>query len=182
MTTIEKPDDVVTFLKAQHLQIEQLMDEVSQSRGETRQAAWDDLRRLLAVHETAEEEVVHPRARKVLDDGEELIEERLEEEHEGKKAIAELEELDVDSAEFDTKFAQLVADVKKHAAAEERTEFERLGDALEHEQLVRMRKAVELAEATAPTRPHPGVESRAANILVGPFAAMMDRARDAISS
>jgi hypothetical protein len=33
----------------------------------------------------------------------------------------------------------------------------------------------------APTRPHPGVESAAANILVGPFAAMLDRTRDAIS-
>ena len=44
-----------------------------------------------------------------------------------------------------------------------------------------MRKVVELAEAVAPTRPHPGVESRAANMLAGPFAAMLDRARDAIS-
>ena len=38
-----------------------------------------------------------------------------------------------------------------------------------------------LAERTAPTRPHPGVELAGQNALVGPFAAMLDRARDALS-
>lgn len=36
--------------------------------------------------------------------------------------------------------------------------------------------ARKLAESTAPTRPHPGVESATANLLAGPFAAMLDRA------
>jgi hypothetical protein len=45
-----------------------------------------------------------------------------------------------------------------------------------------MRKAVELAEAVAPTRPHPGLESRAANFLAGPFAAMIDRTREALAA
>jgi hypothetical protein len=44
-----------------------------------------------------------------------------------------------------------------------------------------MRAAVEFAEAVAPTRPHAGVESATANLLAGPFAAMLDRTRDAIS-
>lgn len=42
-----------------------------------------------------------------------------------------------------------------------------------------MGRAAKLAEAIAPTRPHAGVESQVANILAGPFAAMLDRARDA---
>ena len=40
--------------------------------------------------------------------------------------------------------------------------------------------AVRAAEATAPTRPHPGVETATANLLLGPPAAIMDRARDLI--
>ena len=52
----------------------------------------------------------------------------------------------------------------------------RVGDAV-----AAMRKAVELAERLAPTRPHAGVESATGNVLVGPFAAMLDRARDALS-
>lgn len=39
--------------------------------------------------------------------------------------------------------------------------------------------AVQAAERIAPTHPHPGVESAVANFAVGPFAAVLDRARDA---
>jgi hypothetical protein len=44
-----------------------------------------------------------------------------------------------------------------------------------------MARAVRFAESTAPTRPHAGLESAGPNLLVGPFTAMLDRARDAIS-
>ena len=43
-------------------------------------------------------------------------------------------------------------------------------------------EAVLAAEAIAPTRPHAGVESAKANFMVGPFASMLDRARDAIAA
>jgi hypothetical protein len=43
-----------------------------------------------------------------------------------------------------------------------------------------MGSAVRAAEAIAPTRPHPGVESAKLNFAVGPFASMLDRARDLI--
>jgi hypothetical protein len=48
--------------------------------------------------------------------------------------------------------------------------------------LSRMAKALQAAEAIAPTRPHPGVESAKLNFAVGPFASMLDRARDAIGA
>ena len=44
----------------------------------------------------------------------------------------------------------------------------------------RMAAAVRAAEAIAPTRPHPGVESAKLNFIAGPFASMVDRARDAL--
>jgi hypothetical protein len=46
--------------------------------------------------------------------------------------------------------------------------------------LKRMGSAVRAAQAIAPTRPHPGVESAKLNFAVGPFASMLDRARDLI--
>jgi hypothetical protein len=95
--------------------------------------------------------------------------------------LSALEQLDVDSTEFETRFQELQADVLNHAAAEEEQEFGRLAEELDAEQLERMRRAVEMAEATAPTRPHPGVESAKANVLAGPFAAMLDRARDLLT-
>lgn len=180
-TKIENAQDVVTFLKAQHEQIKSLLSQVADSSGEQREEAFTQLRRLLAVHETAEEEIVHPRARHELDNGEAVISARLEEENEGKQVLAELEKMDVSSAEFEKTFASFRKDIVEHAEAEEHEEFERLAEELDADQLEKMRRAVELAESTAPTHPHPGAESRAANMAVGPFAAMMDRARDAIT-
>src|SRR5262249_46244441 len=123
----------------------------------------------------------HPAARRVLARGDAIVRSRLEEEKKAKEALTALEALDVDSTEFESQFAALRLAVVAHAESEEREELSALALRLEPEQLVRMRKAAEIAESFAPTRPHPGVQSQAANLLVGPFAAMIDRARDAIA-
>lgn len=173
--------DVVTFLKEQHEQIKEGFNLVLSRSGQPRSDAFVALRRLLAVHETAEEEIIHPAARKALPDGDVVVRARLQEENEAKKVLSELEDLDVHSAEFQRKFLLLQSSVLLHARAEEENEFNRLGDVMDAEKLDRMRAAVNFAESVAPTRPHPGVESATANVLAGPFASMLDRARDAIS-
>jgi hemerythrin superfamily protein len=180
-TMIQSGHDVVGFLKNQHELVKTLFDRVMAAHGEEREKEFYALRRLLAVHEAAEEEIVHPAARRALSNGEAVVEQRLREENQAKKALAEIEELDVDSVEFENQFRILRANVIVHAESEEALEFERLETKLEPARLERMRKAAEFAEAVAPTRPHPGIESRAANLLVGPFAAMLDRSRDALS-
>jgi hemerythrin superfamily protein len=180
-TSISSGEDVVSFLKAQHEAIKALFDRVAAATGDEREREFVTLRRVLAVHETAEEEVVHPRAKREIKDGDRIVDERLKEENEAKHALAELEKLDVDSAEFVAAFQKLKADVIAHAEAEEREEFDQLAAALDDSQLERMRRAAQLAETMAPTRPHPGVESAAANLLAGPFAAMADRVRDLIT-
>jgi len=174
--------DVVSFLKEQHEQIKQLFSEVRGAAGKPREEAFFALRRLLAVHETAEEEIVHPAARRAIPDGDSVVNARLLEENEAKKSLSRLEGMDIDSAEFETEFDLLERSVLTHARAEETEEFNLLGSSLEPDRLERMRRAAELAEKTAPTRPHPGVESPAANLFLGPFTAMLDRARDALSS
>jgi hemerythrin superfamily protein len=181
LTQIDSAQDVVGFLKGQHEQIKSMFEKVLAGSGSDREEAFVRLRRLLAVHETAEEEIVHPRAKREIANGEAVVDARLQEEHEAKEALTELEKLDVASPEFETKLRTLQADVIAHAEAEEHQEFEKLGAELDDDQLGRMRKAVELAEKMAPTRPHAGVESAAANMMAGPFAMMLDRARDAIS-
>lgn len=173
--------DVIGFLKEQHEDIKGMFGDVLSTRGEARAKAFQALRRLLAVHETAEEEIVHPAARRALPEGDAVVDARLREERAAKQSLAELEKLDVDSSEFQASFEKLQKDVIAHAESEERYEFARLETELEPERLERMRKAAEIAERFAPTRPHPGVESRIENLLAGPFAAMVDRARDALS-
>jgi hemerythrin superfamily protein len=180
-TLIDTGLDVVTYLKAQHQQIKELFSQVRATRGEMRESAFTELRRLLAVHETAEELIVHPAARKALPEGESIVNIRLQEENKAKKELSSLESLAIDSTEFEAGLGTLAMDVLAHAEAEERQEFEPLGQSLDSAQLEKMRRTVELAERFAPTRPHPGVESQGANLLLGPFAAMVDRFRDLVA-
>src|SRR5690606_41788081 len=78
-------EDVIELLLGQHMLIRELFVEVQSSTGEARSEAFARLVRLLAVHETAEEEVVHPLARRHIDGGEQVVEDRLREEHEAKE-------------------------------------------------------------------------------------------------
>jgi hemerythrin superfamily protein len=178
---IESGADVVTFLKSQHQQVKSMFVDVLTADGDQRSRAFYALRRMLAVHEAAEEEIIHPTARKSLVNGEEIVRLRLQEENEAKRALTDLEELDVDSETFESKLLMLQANVLAHAESEETQEFDALRAILEPKHMVSMRKAAEFIESMAPTRAHPGLESAAANIIVGPFVSMVDRARDAFS-
>ena len=182
-TFVQSSDDVVKFLKDQHNLIKDLFDEVlSASTDDSRERAFTDLRQLLAVHETAEEMVVHPRARDELDDGHRIVDARLHEEHDAKEQLQQLEKHDIGSPEFLAELERFQQAVVDHADHEETEEFSKLQRELSADDLKRMAGAVRAAEAIAPTRPHPGVESAKANFAAGPFASMLDRARDAIQS
>jgi hemerythrin superfamily protein len=178
---IQTPDDVIAFLKAQHNLIEDMFDEVLHaSDPEAREKPFIELRQLLAVHETAEEMVVHPRVRREVGVGDAVVDALLTEEHDAKEQLSSIEHLDITSQQFVDELTKLRDAVLAHAEREERDEFPKLQRELDATQLKRMTTAVRAAEAIAPTRPHPGVESAKLNFAVGPFASMLDRARDVI--
>jgi hemerythrin superfamily protein len=172
--------DVVDLLIQQHNEIRELFTEVKRCKGDERAEAFERLRRLLAVHETAEEEIVHPNARRMAENGDLIIDRRLAEENLGKRMLSELEHIGTDSPEFPKRLQDLRQAVLDHAEHEEREEFPAIREHASEQQLRVMATAVKAAEALAPTHPHPGVESAGANLLVGPYAAMLDRTRDAV--
>ncbi|MFF7206516.1 hemerythrin domain-containing protein [Streptomyces sp. NPDC008141] len=173
-------DDVVSLLMRQHGDIRNLFDEVEAAKGGERQEAFRRLVRLLAVHETAEEEVVHPYARTNMPGGEKVVEDRLAEEHEAKEVLATLDDMDTSDPTFMPQFLALRTKVQLHARAEERYEFTHIRRHTDPARLATMAKGIKAAEAMAPTRPHPGVESATANVALGPVAALMDRTKDAV--
>jgi hemerythrin superfamily protein len=180
-TFVQSTDDVVKFLVEQHNLIKDMFDDVlSASTDDARAKAFFELRKLLAVHETAEEMVVHPRARHDVPHGEEIVDARVHEEHEAKKQLAKLETMDIGSKVFIDELEKFRDAVLEHAEHEESEEFTRLTRELTADERKRMAGAVAAAEAIAPTRPHAGVESAKANFALGPFASMLDRARDLI--
>jgi hemerythrin superfamily protein len=172
-------DDIVGFLEGQHRELRRLFDELAGTEGSGRTELFHELVRLLAVHETAEEETVHPEVRHIAG-GEPVVRARLGEEHRAKELLTTLTEIGPDADGFDTLLVQLREDVLAHAGHEEREEFPLLREACTPERLHAMAATARVAESVAPTRPHPGLESALANLVLGPPAAIMDRARDAI--
>ncbi|OBG50224.1 MULTISPECIES: hemerythrin domain-containing protein [unclassified Mycobacterium] len=178
---VQSPEEVVAFLKAQHNLIEDLFDEVLHaSDPQAREKPFATLRQLLAVHETAEEMVVHPRVRRESDAGDAIVDARLTEEHQAKELLSSIEDLDVTSQQFIDELKKLREAVLDHAQHEESEEFPVLQKEVDETDLKRMGVAVRAAQAIAPTHPHPGVESAKMNFALGPFASMLDRARDLI--
>ncbi|MBB3732901.1 hemerythrin domain-containing protein [Nonomuraea dietziae] len=173
-------DDVIDLLLAQHALIRDLFDEVEQASDKQRAEAFTRLVRLLAVHETAEEEVVHPYARRKIDGGEGVVEDRLAEENQAKQLLMEMDEKGPEAADFLEKLTLLRGAVTAHARSEERYEFMQLRAHTSPAERKTLAVGVKAAEAMAPTHPHPGTESATKNMLVGTPVAMMDRARDVI--
>ncbi|MEV8312068.1 hemerythrin domain-containing protein [Streptomyces flavidovirens] len=174
-------NDVVAVLLRQHAEIRALFGEVRSAEDDQKKDAFDRLRALLAVHETAEEMVVRPVAQDMA--GKEETDARNQEEHEANKTLSHLENLDVTSQEFEAKLAQFEQAVLSHAQHEEMEEFPALRKGCTPEQLQKMGKRLAAVEKLAPTHPHPTTAgSPMAQWTVGPFASVLDRARDALSS
>lgn len=158
-----------------------MFDAVEQATGPDRQQRFEELRRFLAVHETAEEMVVHPRAR-LGEGGTDVVQARLAEEHSAKEVLSRLDGMESSDPEFTPTLAVLRSSVLAHADNEEAEEFPLLEAETDEKTRATMAAAVRAAEAIAPTHPHPGVESATANFLVGPLASVIDRTRDAVRS
>ncbi|MEU5962307.1 hemerythrin domain-containing protein [Micromonospora parva] len=174
-------EDVVDLLLAQHAQIEQLFLLVIGGTGDTRRDAFDDLVKLLAAHETAEEEVIHPLARTLPGGGgDAMVDDRLDEERQAKETLQALIEGGVDADGFDTGIVLLREAVLVHARHEERYEFPHLRQHVSVDRLRSLARAVRAAEASAPTRPHPSAQSAKGNLAAGPVLAVIDRVRDAV--
>jgi len=139
------PRDVVDFLIGQHEQIKSLFEQTLDSSGKEREKAFLELRRLLAVHETAEVEFVHSRAKRKMPDGDKVVGARLEEEREAKTVLAELEKLDVDAEEFTRQLSKLRDAMLDHAEHEEKEEFSKLQEELSEDELEQMGRAAKLA-------------------------------------
>ncbi|MET8413092.1 hypothetical protein ABZV34_34430 [Streptomyces sp. NPDC005195] len=88
--------------------------------------------------------------------------------------------MDTDDPKFMLQLMKLRHEVQEHARAEERYEFIHIRRGTDTAKLAAMAKAIKAAEAIAPTRPRPRVESGAANMTLGPVAALMDRTKDTV--
>ena len=144
-------EDVVDVLLTQHALIEEQFRAVAAaSRKPERRAAFEELARLLVVHETLEQEIVHPEAGD--DAGVEVVAERLAEEQRADEVLAELFEIEVNDADFPRLLQGLKESVLSHATREERYEFPHLRHAGPPERLVALGVALREGFEAAPAR------------------------------
>lgn len=170
---------ITEVLRQDHDEVRELLARIDAAAGAQRAEFFQRLVGELVRHEIAEEEILRPVSRR--DAGAEIAKARIEEESKAEKLLKAMENLSASSPEFVDKFAKLRTEVERHAAAEESQEFPQVEAAESEDRLGRMGQAYEAAKALAPTHPHPSTPNTpAANMLVGPFAAVADRARDAV--
>lgn len=179
-TANEDEPDAVEVVLGQHEHVRALFARLGVAGVQDRQETFDDLLRLLAVHETAEEEVIYPALRRIAG-GEEIAKARTDEEDAAKRALSDLERLGVDGKDFDRRLLAFRDMVLSHVESEEQEALPLLRAHLEPERLRQMATGFLTAEAMAPTHPHRHApESATGNLLTGPFLAMVDRVRDAL--
>jgi hemerythrin superfamily protein len=147
-------DSVIDTLHSQHAQVKALLTKVG-SGGDGVADAFCELRRMVAVHETAEEQIVYPALRATGAEATRVVEARMTEEAEGVEVLTELEGLEVGSAEFAKLFETFHHAVLDHASAEEREVFPLLASTQTPERLREMARGFDTAEAAAPAHTHP---------------------------
>jgi Hemerythrin HHE cation binding domain len=172
--------DVFDLLVAQHARIRDLFIEVAEAADAQRRVAFQRLVLLLTVHEAAEEEVVHPVARETIPGGAGVVKDRMEEEQRANELLLRLIETGPDAPEFLSMLQEQRVAVLRHARAEERYEFNWLRQRSRPARLESMAVAVRAAEAMAATGALPDTDVTAQDLLGGPPAAMMERAREAV--
>jgi hemerythrin superfamily protein len=176
-----KPDTIsaTELLRQRHKEIENMFDATVGAANEQRSELFDCLRATLAVHETVEELFVHPVARRTGPDGERVVKARLKEEAEAAKVLAELENLGSDGDQFGTRLAMLRRAVLEHAEHEEKELFPIMEGGCSSKELNDLADAIVYGEQLAPTHAHPHLGQNPVELmLVGPFVAIVDRARD----
>lgn len=176
--------DAVKLLTNDHRTVEELFSRY-QSLGadapDQKKEIVQEIIRELSIHASIEEQVLYPGIRDVLSDGDDLAEEALSEHQEVKELLSHLDRMDPSDSGFDAKVRSVIDDVRHHVGEEESEMFPKLMSAVPRERLDGLGERMEKAKKVAPTRPHPMAPSTPpGNLVAGPMAAAVDRARDAV--
>lgn len=173
----------IEVLKQDHRRVEQMFGQFQEAAAspERKQEIVNEIIRELSIHAAIEEEILYPIVREVLPDGDELAQESLQEHHQAKQVLSDLDSMSPGDAQFDQSVGRLIEDIEHHVEEEESEMFPRLQEALDDESLADIGRELEEAKNRAPTRPHPTAPDQPPGIkAAGPAAALLDRLRDKI--
>ncbi|MCU1461518.1 MAG: hemerythrin [Acidimicrobiales bacterium] len=174
--------DAITLLKEDHKEVKRLFREfekLGERAVKAKQEIATHVIEALSVHSAIEEQIFYPSVRKLVPDLNEAVLEALEEHHVAKWLLAELEDMTPEHERFDAKMKVLTESVRHHVEEEEGELFPEVREALGRKALAEIGEQMEQARRVAPTRPHPKApDEPPGNLVAGPAAAVVDRARE----
>lgn len=176
--------DMVSVLVTDHQEIKEYFRELEAATDATaRRDAADKLTAEVARHSVAEEMYVYPAARKVLPNGDELVEEEMKEHAEVEELLKSWEGMAGDDPDFLPTYTKIKEGLLHHIDEEEEPKlFPQMQRALSAEDLADLGAKITRAKKLAPTRPHPSApDTPPLNKLLGPPVGILDRIRDAMS-
>lgn len=131
-------------------------------------------------HEAIEEQLFWPMVRDVLEDGDELADEAIEQEQAGKELLQRLEDGAPGEPDYHDALREFVKVGREHIAFEEDVVWPKFEAAVDPEERETLGTKLEQAKKIAPTRPHPdSPSSSTAQKTMGTAAAIVDHVRDA---
>jgi iron-sulfur cluster repair protein YtfE (RIC family) len=136
----------------------------------------------LSRHEAAEEIVFWPLVAGRLDDGESMAGVALDQESAGKRVLSELVRVSPGNEEFGSLTHTVAAHLREHITYEQNVVWPKLQLRLSDSESAELGDKLERVERRAPARPHPHVPADPRVLkTVGPAAALLDRARNALT-
>ena len=176
--------DFVSVLVKDHEEMKQYFRELEAAPdGKARREVADKLTAEVARHSVAEEMYVYPAARKALPNGDQLIDEEIQEHSEVEELLKRWESMDGDDPQFLATFQQIRDGLLHHIDEEEEPKlFPQLQQALSLEEQQDLGDKITKAKKLAPTRPHPSApDEPPLNKVLGVPTGIIDRIRDKMS-
>ena len=176
--------DMVSVLVKDHEEMKEFFRQLEATTDpEERRDVADRLTAEVARHSVAEEMFLYPAARKVLPNGDALVDEELEEHAEAEKLLKQWEGMAGDDPDFMTVYGKIKEGLLHHIDEEEELKlFPEMQQALSPEEQDQLGQKITVAKKLAPTRPHPSApDEPPMNLVVGVPTGIVDRIRDLMS-
>lgn len=181
--TDTQQQDLIEMIIADHREVQGVFTQIEVSGdARTRHDLVEHVVAELVRHSVGEEQYLYPTARKVLSDGDKIVDHELEEHAEAEKVMKDIEKCDPSDARYDGLVRDLIADIRHHLQDEEEDLLPKLRAACDADELRELGQKFQQAKKLAPTRPHPSAPDKPpANRILDPGAGLIDRMRDALT-
>lgn len=135
--------------------------------------------RELSIHSDAEEEVLYPAYSKYMPNGSNEADKARSEHLQIKKAVKNIDGLDVKGESFDDKFTYAFLKFEEHSIDEENNELPALVNSCEPQTLLKLGRKFARVKAFVPTHPHPHAPQKPPlHTVAGLMTTPIDKTRD----